>query len=237
MTVPLKLAAIIAALTASATIAQPAAAPGLGEVMVSANRSNAPYAQQDRPVIGLRRLADSAVVTFNISSDTREAATRTQELHTAMLAAIDRAKVAGFELVSGGIPLVPVTRANYQDIPMQGAGRVDTSLVQLMVKAPMQGSASATQARLQTFVSSLKGAGRATVGGGGGISLTVIDPDQYRDEIVRLVAEEARRNAAMFGPEFTVSLTGIDQQLAWSQVSSSEVFLYIPYRFSIISRR
>ena len=237
MKTPALFAAVTLALVAPAALAQSAEPSGLGEVTVSSNRSNAPYAQQDRPVIGLRRQADSAVMPLYISSDTRDAATRTQEIYTVLLAAMDKAKAAGFELVSGGIPIQPVTRENYKLLPMQSAGRVDTSMVQLLVKARLQGSAEATQMRLQAFVSSLNGSGRATVSGGGGISLTVINPDQYRDEIVRLVAEEAKRNAAIFGPEFTVSLTGIDQQLAWSQVSSSEVFLYIPYRFSIIPKR
>jgi hypothetical protein len=241
MKAPAIFAAAVSLACASAVLAQSAdrsgSDSGLGEVMVSANRGNAPYAQQDRPVIGLRRQADSAVMPLYISSDTRDAAVRTQEIYTVLLAAMDKARAAGFELVSGGIPIQPVTRENYKLLPMQSAGRVDTSMVQLLVKARLQGSAEATQARLQTFVSSLRGSGRATVGGGGGISLTVINPDQYRDAIVALVAAEAKRNAAMFGPEFTFSLTGIDGQLAWSQVSSSEVFLYISYRYTILPKR
>ena len=241
MKAPVIFAAAVALACTPAVFAQEADVPGpnsgLGEVMVSANRNSAPYAQQERPVIGLRRQADSAVMSLHISSDTRDGSARTQEIHTVLLAAMDKAKGAGFELVSGGIPIQPVTRENYKLLPMQNAGRVDTSIVHLLIKARLQGSAEATQTRLQAFVSSLKGSGRATVGGGGGISLTVINPDQYRDAIVALVAEEAKRNAAIFGPEFTFSLTGIDQQIIWSQVSSSEVFLYIPYRYTILPKR
>lgn len=234
-------AAALLALLAPAAQAQqadPAAqTSGLGEVMVSGNRLNAPYAQQDRPVIGLRRRADSAVMTLYIASDTREAATRTQEIYTVLLAAMDKASATGLELVSGGVPIQRVTRDNYKLLPLLGAGRVDTSQVQVLVKARLDGSASATEARLRTFITGLKGTGRATVSTPGGIALTVINPDQYRDDIVRLVAEEAKRNAAIFGPDFTFSLTGIDGQLAWSQVSSSEVMLYIPYRYTILPKR
>jgi hypothetical protein len=224
------LIAFALALCPAAVQAQQAVDPGLGEVLVSANRASAPYAQNDRPVIGLRRQADSAVMTLTIASDTRDAAARTQEIHTVLLAAIDKAAAAG-------IPLRPVTRKNYGLLPLYGAGRVDTSQVQVLVKARLEGSASATQGRLDSFIRSLKGTGRATVESSSGITLTIINPDQYRDQIVKLVALEASRNAAMFGPDFTFSLTGIDGQVAWSQIGSSDVFLYIPYRYSIVPKR
>jgi hypothetical protein len=177
------------------------------------------------------------VMTLYISSDTRDAAIRTQEIYTVLLAAMDKASAAGLELVSGGVPIQRVTRDNYKLLPLMGAGRVDTSQVQLLVKARLEGTAGATEARLRTFIAGLKGTGRATIGTPGGIALTVIDPDQYRDAIVRLVADEAKRNAAIFGADFTFSLTGIDGQLAWSQVSPSEVMLYIPYRYTILPKR
>ncbi|MGH6786214.1 MAG: hypothetical protein ACREBO_05245 [Novosphingobium sp.] len=218
-------------------MAQPAANAGLGEVLVTANRQNAPFAQQDRPVVGLRRAADSVVMPLVISSDTREALTRNQEIHTVLLAAMERARAAGFELVSGGFRVEPVTAANYKSLPIEWAGRVDTGKVQLLVKAKLEGSAAATQARLQSFVGSLKGSGRANAETSGAITLTVINPDQYRDAIVGLVAADAKYNAAIFGPEFTFNVTGIDGQVAWSQVSSTDVFLYIPYRYTIYPSR
>ena len=118
-------AALFTLLTPAAQAQQvdPAAqTAGLGEVMVSGNRLSAPYAQQDRPVIGLRRKADSAVMTLYISSDTRDAATRTQEIYTVLLAAMDKASAAGLELVSGGVPIQRVTRDNYKLLPLMGAG-------------------------------------------------------------------------------------------------------------------
>ncbi len=211
--------------------------PPLGEMMVSGTRSSVPYAQQDRPVIGLRRRADGAVMTLYIASDTREAGPRIAEIHSAMVTALDKAAAAGLEVVAGGTPLFKVTRENYKSLPLLGAGRVDTNQLQVLVKAPLQGTAQATQARLAAFIAGLKGSGRVTISTPGGISLTVIDPDQYRDGIVAAVAGDARKMAAAFGPDFTYSVTGIDGQIVWSQVSASEVFLYIPYRYTIVPKR
>lgn len=236
MKAPAALAAILISLTPLAVLAQDDA-PGLGEVLVTATRGNAPYALDGRPVVGLRRRADSAVVPLTISSDTREAATRYEEIYTALLGAIDKAAGSGVEIVRGAFRLEPVTRANYKDLVLMSGNRVDTSTVTVLVKVPLQGSAAATQARLQAFIGSLKGSGRATVEGGGGITLTVVDPDQYRDAIVRLVAADAKHNASIFGAEFTFNATGIDGQVAWSQVSPTDVFLYIPYRYNIVPKQ
>jgi hypothetical protein len=230
-------AAALLALAGPPALAQETTVPPLGEVTVGTNRGSTPYALNERPVIGLRRTADAAVMTLYIASDTREAGPRIAEIHAVLLAAIDKAAAAGLEVVSSGTPLQRVTRANYKDQPLLGAGRVDTNQVQVLVKAPLQGSASATQARLAAFIASLKGSGRATVATSGGIALTIVNPDQYRDAIVAAVAADAKKMASAFGPDFTFSLTGIDGQVAWSQVSDSEVFLYIQYRYSIVPKR
>ena len=105
-----------------------------------------------------------------------------------------------------------------------------------MVKTRLDGSATAAEIKLQAFISSLKKAGRATVDTSGGIALTVINPDQYRDRIITLVAEDAKHNAALFGPSFTFNIAGVDLPVMWSQVSSTEVFLFLPYRYNINPR-
>ena len=116
------------------------------------------------------------------------------------------------------------------------AGRIDTSRVDLMVKGSLDGSADAAKKRLLAFVYSLKKGGRATVDTTGGIALTVVNPDQYRDRIIGLVAADAKHTAALFGAEFTFNISGIDLPISWSQVSSTEVFLFLPYRYNINPR-
>jgi hypothetical protein len=227
--------AALAAMTAPAT-AQDSNVPALGEVVVTANRLNAPYAQQNRPVVGLRRRADSAVMRLTISSDSRDADDRTREIHTMVAAALDRAPAAGVELVVGAFDLIPLTRANYRSLPMLPAGRVDTSRVELMIKVRLTGSAEEAQKQLKDFAQAIPRTGRALVEPPGGITLTIVDPDQYRDRIVELVAESARHYAAMFGPDYGVQVMGIDGQVAWSQVSPTEVFLYVPYSYVVVPR-
>ena len=236
MKAPSLFAAAIVAICPPAVLAQRAEAPGLGEVMVTANRQNTRYAHADRPVVGLRRQADAMVMPITLASDTRDEATRKKEIHAVLLAALDRAPSAGVELVSGKVEIVPVTRENYASLPFEWAGRVDTSKVDLLVRARLDGSADATRRKLQAFVGAVRGSGRATIETSGGTTLTVVNPDQYRDAIVKLVADDARHTSAMFGPDFTFNVNGIDGQIGWSQVSDTEVLLYIPYRYAIVPK-
>jgi hypothetical protein len=228
--------AALAMFGASAALGQQNQEPAFGEVLVTAQRQNAKFYRQDRPVVGLRRQADGAVMSFTITSDTRDEPTRRQEIHTVVLAAIDRAAASGFELVSGSFQLEKITRENYKELPLLPAGRIDTSMVVLMVKTGLDGSADSTQMRLLAFLKTLKKSGRATMETTGTITLTVINPDQYRDQIIGLVAEDARHNAAIFGPGFSFNVSGIDLPVGWSQVSSTEVFLFLPYRYNINPR-
>ena len=220
----------------SAAHAQDGNAPGLGEIVVTADRTNARYAQRERPVVGLLRPADSAVMQVAIVSDTREETVRKSEIYAVLLSALDHAASAGIELVSGDFELLPVTKANYKDLPMFSAGRIDTSQVRVMIKVKLTGSAAAAEQRLTTFIKSIAKSGRGEMTKNGGLTLTIVNPDQYRDAIVKLVAENARHYAAMFGPDYAVQVSGVDGQIAWSQVSGTEVFLYVPYRYTIVPK-
>lgn len=230
------LAAVLLGAATMPAFSQDANSPGLGEVVVTANRLNAPYAQQDRPVAGLRRKADSVVTVIAFNSDSRDAETRKNEIYTMMRAAIDRAPAAGVDLVSGSFDVQPVTIANYQTLAMISGGRVDTSRVNLMLKVRLTGTIDAAMQKLYAFAKTVPGSGRGTVDNYGGLTLTIVNPDQYRDAIVKLVAEDARDRAASFGPDYAVQVTGIDGQVSWSQVSSTDVFLYIPYRYTIVPK-
>ena len=230
------LAAMIVGAVVPAT-AQDAGSPGLGEVIVTANRGSARYAQQDRPVVGLRRQADSAVVQVSFSSDSRDETTRKREIHTMLVGALDRAAAAGVELVTGNFELIPVTKTNYSELPFNSAGRVDTSQVSVTLKTRLAGSTVAATQRLDGFIKAVPRSGRGAIDKVGTVTLTIVNPDQYRDVIIKLIADSAKQHAAIFGADYAVQVSGIDGQLFWSQISDTDVFLYVPYRFTIIPHR
>lgn len=204
-----------------------------GEVVVTGSRNSADYLSDDQTVIGLRRLADSAVQDVRFTSDSRDEATRKAEIHRMIESAIRRADGAGVELVTGEFELTKVTLANYRDIAFQRGSRPDTSELSLYVKAKLAGSVGSAQSRIDGFVVAVPAEGRALLERRGAMTLTIVNPDQYRTEIIRLVAAEGLKISKAFGPDYGVEVQGLNEQLSWAQASATEVFLYIPYRFTV----
>lgn len=224
---------IVAATLAALPLAAHAQNEDMGEVVVTAQRSDREYYSDEQPVIGLRRQADSAVQSVAFTSDSRDEDMRKREIRAMLLAALDRADGAGVQLVTGDFELVPVTRANYLTLTFGRGSRPDTSEIALMVKAKLAGSAGGAQDRIDRYIKAVPANGRALLEKRGGLTLTIINPDQYRDDIVKLIAEASKRYAGYFGADYGVEVSGLNEQLSWAQVSNTEVFLFIPYRFTI----
>jgi hypothetical protein len=246
------------AFVASPLLAQDDSTGG-GEIVVTGMRnslSGSPTVIQQPPVIGLKRMADSAVRTIEIVSDSREEGMRKREVQAMLLDAIDRAKRDGFSLVTGQFELTEVTRANWQDQFPALAGKVDSTdededddddnqaqaafedsgsiaTARLKVKTKLDGSIGNAQQKINGFVKSVPATGRSQIEQKGELALTIINPEQYRDEIYRRIAAGSKHALTFYGPDYGLEVTGLDESIAWKQVSNTEVFLYIPYRFSI----
>ncbi len=221
-------------LTAAALAA--AVAQDLGEVVVTGSRADSTYYSDQQTVIGLRRPADNAVQRVWIVSDSRDVDVRCREVLAMLDAAFARADGAGVQLVDGEFELKPIKRADYSCASLSGAGRADTSKVEFYVKAPVAagaGGGPAPRQRIATYIKSVPVSGRSLMETRGGLTLTIVNPDQYRDQVVKLVAEQSLRYAGYFGPDYGVEVGGLDRDLRWSQVSETEVFLYIPYVFTV----
>lgn len=236
---------------------------GMGEIIVSATRISGPTGAavpERRPVIGLKRKADSAVRRIEIVSDSREGDMRKREVQAMLLAALDLAKRDGLSLVTGNYEVVEVTRDNWRDAFPALAGKPvgaendetdeddedgenkpkptfeddgSTATVRLMVKTKLDGSIANAQQKIGTFVKGVPATGRSQIEPKGGLALTIVNPDQYRDEIYRKVAAGGKHAASFYGQDYGVEVTGIDRDVAWAQVSNTEVFLYIPYSFTV----
>lgn len=211
------------------------------------------------PVIGLKRQADSAVRQIEIVSDSRESDMREREVKAMLLAAIGRAKGAGLSLVVGQYEVTEVTLENWRDHFPALAGKPDTddededgydddedskpkpsfedsggtATARLMVKTRLDGSIASAQQKIAAFVKAVPPTGRSLIVQKGGLALTIVKPDQYRDEIYRRVSEGAKQAVSFYGTDYGVDVTGLDRAIAWTQVSNTEVFLYVPYSFSV----
>jgi uncharacterized protein YhbP (UPF0306 family) len=211
------------------------------------------------PVIGLRRRADSALRNIEIVSDSREEAMRKREVQATLLEAIDQAKRSGYSLVTGQFEVVEVTRANWQKQFPALAAKADadgdededededddnraqsgfedngrTATLRLKVKTKLDGTIDNAEQKVKTFVKGVQVTGRALIKQKGGLALTIIKPEQYRDEIYRLISTGAKHAQSFYGPDYSVTVSRLDEEIAWQQVSNTEVFLYIPYDFTV----
>lgn len=224
---------LLAALVGVASSSSAAAQDALGEIIVTARRASADYFSDDKTVIGLRRPADSALQAVVISSDSRDEDVRKREIHAMMESALRRSAAADVVLVTGDFELEKISLENYKDLPFGRGSRADTSTVNFYVKSKLAGSTGGAQGRIDSFIKGVAPSGRSLLEKQGDLTLTIVNPDQYRDQIIKLIAAESLKYAGFFGPDYGVEIGGLNEQLSWAQASGTEVFLYIPYRFSI----
>ncbi|KPF68337.1 hypothetical protein IP88_11875 [alpha proteobacterium AAP81b] len=111
-----------------------------------------------------------------------------------------------------------------------------TARLRLKVKARLDGTIGNAEQKLAGFIKSVPVTGRSQIEPRGRLALTIVNPEQYRDEIYRRVAAAAKHAASFYGPGEGLDITGLDAAIAWNQVGNTEVFLYVPYRFSVSSQ-
>ena len=169
--------------------------------------------------IGVTRRADYFVTPLFVSSDSRDPDVRLEELFAMLGATLDKAEAEGIALVAGSYTLAPVTRANMRQLPVTGGNRPDTSRVQIYARIPLSGSAPsvrATAEQIKAFVKAVPATGRSFIDTGS-TGLAIDNPEQYRAAVVKHVAEESTRYAAMFGSGYGVEITGLAGELYWQQ--------------------
>ncbi len=264
------LAAMALAGSALIATAAPAQDDGASEIIVTAQKrtehlpsvmTQLPYLDR-RPVIGLKRQADSAVRHIEIVSDSRDEDMRKHEVESMLLAALDRAKKDGLGLVIGQYEVTEVTRENWRTLLPALAKKDDSeeededdsddddddnnakpkpdfeddgsnATVRLMVKTKLDGTIAEAQKKISTFVKGVPATGRSLITQKGMMALTIVNPEQYRDEIYRRIAEGTKHAAGFYGTEYGATISGLDREIAWTQVSNTQVFLYIPYSFTV----
>ena len=230
-------------------LAAPAAAQDEGgmiedgsEVVVTGTRISRPdFGEVDAlPLIGLRRTADFAVQQVSVVGDTRDTPQRRDEIFRMVQGAIALANRRGdIDLATGAATVQPLTLGNYKNLPISPDNRPDTDRVSFLVKTRLVAGSDAKAAleRIEAFIKAVPAVGRAEMRREGELTLSVVAPEQYRGQVLDLVAADARATAARLGPDYAVEATGLDRTVSWSRASLTEVFLYVPYRYSVVPAR
>ena len=193
----------------------------------------------DVPGKHLRRPADNLMIRVQIVNDSREADQREDEIHKTLLAAISAAaKNSNIELstVTDSGFVIPLTKANYR-IDLEGGSRPDTSQTFFRAKSAVPssiGDGEALVIELRRFVSQLKMIGRTQVFVDGDVEVSIVNPDQYREQAIRLFAEDVRSVTSALGEDYRVVVNGIDKPIEWARAGSLTVAIYIPYEYMVV---
>ena len=87
---------------------------------------------------------------------------------------------------------------------------------------------------LRGFVKSTETVGRTVVNATGKVDISILNPEQYRLDVIKLITTEIRAINDGLGADYKVVLQGLERPLDWRRVGIVDVELYIPYKFVII---
>lgn len=188
-----------------------------------------------RPIVVLKRTADYVVQTVHVTGDTRESEKRMADLNATLRNAIGQADRSGVELAIGDYVVSPLTLTNYQALNYVSDGRPDTSQATILVKVKLRPGMTmkAATAQIAQFVAAVPAVGRSSLAVTGDPTLSVVNPDQYRGQIIDLIAADAGVSAGKFGPAYGVEVTGLDRPVEWARGGQLEVFLYLPAAYTV----
>lgn len=215
------------------------------EIIVTGSRI-ANYEADIVPVIHLERKADFMVVKATVESDSRDANLRSDEvLKTleAMAARADRdARIElgilrSYETADDEIEIVaPFDRSALKADLLAAGRRADTSSASIIVKTPIdatQDTFDTAKSRIDAFLKGVPVAGRALVTADDEPGLSIVDLGQYRAPLLNLLAEDNAAIKTVFGDDYVVSVSGLEQPVRWRVTGPLDLTLYFPYKSAV----
>jgi hypothetical protein len=204
------------------------------ELVVTGIRSSG----DDHPAISLNKPADFLLLRIELINDTRDHAMRTKEIYQTLLNAIRKAEKnpqITLSTVQNGF-VIPLTANNYR-IDLERGKRADTSLLSVRIKAEVPKTnvdPTALVHSMQKFANSFKLEGRVEVDASNEIEVSIVNLKQYRDELLGLITADIRNITQQLGQGYKVVLTDIDRPVQWARSGSTNLSLYIDYRYTVV---
>ncbi|HEY0302770.1 MAG TPA: hypothetical protein VGC36_15595 [Rhizomicrobium sp.] len=217
---------------ASCAVFAAAARAQVETVVVTGSRIHEQY---EAPHLVFLKRADHVITHLNVTCDTRDLSQRRSELKETLRAMIRTAAgTATISLGLGDTIVGELSESNFDSIIGPDA-RLETSHAVVIIKTKVSAddSFNAAIARITDFVARVPKAGRTEILRQGDWDLTIVGPEQYRDAILKLIVDDARRAADAFGPGYGIAIEGLEHQVAWYQKGPLDLGLYIPYALKI----
>ncbi len=212
-------------------------------IVVTGSRYRDAYQDFVVPHVAIVRRADAAAMGLTISSDTRDANARSEELRQALQSLAHRAQAGAVTLGildddgEGGQTRVRAFSIGLAMTLLRAGARPDTSQISILTRTPVGASDTrdSVEDRLNAFRTSMQRPGRVEALGGD-LDLVVINPPQYRAQIIANITTDAGRIAAGLGPNYGARIEGLENPIAWKRAGDLELRLFIPYRLVVMPR-
>lgn len=226
------LAAVLGCALATPALAQE-------EVVVTGTKRGGGEMASQVAGVGVKRRADFAVQRVTIYGDTRDKAQRRKEILATVANAIELGQKRSIQLAYGESVIRPLTITNYAaklgfD---EDDDREDAERVTFIVKTPLKdGDAFAALDRLAAFIKAVPVNGRAVVEAEGEAGVSIVDPGQYRAQVIAAIAADATAAARTFGQDYAAQVSSLAQPVRWVLTGPTEVLLYIQYDLQIVPK-
>lgn len=215
------------------------------EIVVTAARYHDAYQSFVVPNVSQVRRADFAVQDLTITSDTRDATARRQELRQALQSLTryaDRNAAISVALVQEDADETGASRVVNFSVEkamasLRNAGRPDTEQVALAIRTRVTAADNldAVEERFNAFARAIPKPGRIEIGQGN-MELTLNNPQQYRAPLITAIAADASRVATALGAGYGARLEGLENPVAWRRAGDLDLRLFVPYRMVILPR-
>jgi hypothetical protein len=226
----------VAILTCAAALlmAAPAVAQGVEEIVVTGSRLSE-YNANQTPQVTLRKRADNLITSVTVVCDTRDESQRKSELKATLRNMIKAAAQDKRIALAVGDEVLGDFDETMLDAAIVKGGKPDTSTATLIIKTAVTADDTFDSAtgRIETFAERTPKVGRTEILLPNDWQLTLVNPSQYRGEVSRLVAEDAKRMAALFGEAYGVEVEGLQLPVSWYQAGPLDLAIYIPYRLTV----
>ena len=212
----------------------------LDEIVVTGMRivSSVGDTVKSPPGIFYERKGDFLLLEVKIENDSREFGTRLEELTETVEGIIEAAKdepEITLSLLDDSF-VRPLSIASFRD-GIYGGPRPDTSVAPLQVKTDIPENVEDSfklATKLGKFVDSLEEIGRTTITNSDEISVSVVNPYQYRETVMAMVLTEVKDIKDALGPDYRVVLRGLDKELNWVRSGDLNLAFTLPYTYDII---
>ncbi len=191
------------------------------------------------PGIFLEKRGDFLLLEAKIENDSRELSTRLKEINVTLKkfqAAADKNPKITLGIVDDSDFVRPLSESNFSDSIRFGS-RPDTSVATLKVKTKIPENVIDSYKLAQMlgeFVDSIDEEDRTTINTYDEISVSVVDPFQYRVDVIKKVIDEVNMITEGLGPNYRVIIKGIDKELNWVRSGDLNLAFYLPYEYEVI---